>query len=56
METGRPVGRLAMVQRTKAVAEGVEEDGLSDGLGVGKESNMTPVSGLGNWEDGGAIY
>lgn len=45
-----------MVQRTKAVAEGIEAGGLSDGLGIGKESNMTPVSGLSIWVKGGAIY
>lgn len=37
------------------VAEATEEDGVSDGLGTGRESNM--ISGLSNWVvEGGAIY
>lgn len=45
-----------MVRRTKVMAEGIEQDRLSDVLGVGKESNRTPVFGLSNWVEGGATY
>lgn len=45
-----------MVRRAKVVAEGIEQDRLSDGLGVGKEANRAPVFGLSSWVEGGAIY
>lgn len=32
----------AVVLRTRVMAEEREEDGSADGLGIGKESNMTP--------------
>lgn len=38
------------------MAEGIEQDRLSDGLGVGKESNRTPVFGWSSWVEGRETY